>query len=159
MMVADTDIISCKRTIEHMVDARIELDDVRIIKFNGLSNNEIDDISKFIEWLDLMILVKTKMLNRMLQEIKEQHNKMLELIIAMQIDPTSKSIKDLFSEKLWEKIQRGPYIPDVIFHILKGHWNGKSDREIADELHISTSMVKRWIRDAEKDGFFDCMNI
>ena len=154
-MFADTDIIARKHCIEKLMDARCRLYESKNERNNGLKDYEIDDISYMIEYLDTVILLKQKQLNNIIQEVKKTHDKMMELIVAMQIDPTYVKVKDLFSEELWDKIERSPIIPDVIFNILRGHWHGKNDSQIAKELEISTKTVKKWITEAENDGFFD----
>lgn len=154
-MFADTDIIARKHCIEKLMDARCRLYEAKNERNNGLKDYEIDDISYMIEYLDNTILLKQKQLNNMIEEVKKNHDKMMELMVAMQIDPTYVKVRDLFSEELWDKIERSPYVPDVIFHILRGHWHGRTNREIANELDISIQTVRKWITEAENDGFFD----
>lgn len=154
-MFADTDIIARKHCIEKLMDARCRLYEAKNERNNGLKDYEIDDISYMIEYLDNVILLKQKQLNDIIEKVKETHDKMMQLIVAMQIDPTYVKVSDLFSEELWDKIERSQFVPDVIFAILKGHWHGKNDTQIAKELGIGTSTVKKWIKEAEKDGFFE----
>lgn len=153
-MFADTDIIARKHCIEKLMDARCRLYEAKNMKGSGLKDYEIDHISYMIEYLDKTILSKQKQLNNIIEEAKKNHDKMMQLIVAMQIDPTYVKVRDLFSEELWDKIERSQFVPDVIFAILKGHWHGENDTQIAKELGISTSTVKKWITEAEKDGFF-----
>ena len=151
----DADILSRKRCIENLMDARTNLYEAKNMKGSGLKDYVIDDLSYMVEYLDNTILLMQKQLNNIIEEVKKNHDKMMELIVAMQIDPTYVKVKDLFSEELWDKIERSPLIPDVIFKILRGHWHGKNDSQIAKELEISTQTVKKWITEAEKDGFFE----
>ena len=154
-MFADTDIIARKRCIENLMDARTNLYEAKNMKGSGLKDYVIDDLSYMVEYLDNTILLMQKQLNDIIEVVKKNHEKMMELIVAMQISPTYVKVRDLFSEELWDKIERSQFVPDVIFAILKGHWHGKNDSQIAKELGISTQTVKKWIKEAEKDGFFE----
>lgn len=153
-MFAYNDIIERKRCIENLMGARTNLYEAKNMKGSGLKDYVIDDLSYMVEYLDNTILLMQKQLNNIIEVVKKNHDKMMQLIVAMQIDPTYVKVKDLFSEELWDKIERSQFVPDIIIAILKGHWHGKNDSQIAKELGISTSTVKKWITEAEKDGFF-----